>query len=109
MANIANNKLSNEDYENLIAKTLKDKFVKEKTIVPGKVISVENDLVTIDIGSKSEGRIPLSEFHRPGQKPEISKGEKFDVFIESVDNINGETILSREKAIKQKSWINHKV
>ena len=98
------NKLSNKDYENLIAETFKDTLVKEKTIVSGKVISVENELVTIDVGSKSEGRVPLSEFHRPGHKPEINVGDLFDVFIENVDNINGETILSREKAIKQKSW-----
>ena len=104
MENTSINKLTNEDYEKLIAKSFKDSVVKEKTIVEGKVISVENDLVTIDVGSKSEGRIPLSEFHRPGQKPEITSGDSFDVFIESVDNINGETILSREKAIKQKSW-----
>ena len=65
---------SNEDYEILITKTLKGSFIKEKTIVSGEVIAVENDLVTIDIGSKSEGRIPLSEFHRPGQKPEINPG-----------------------------------
>ena len=104
MENTLTNKLSNEDYENLISKTFKDTFVKEKTIVSGRVISVENDLVTIDVGSKSEGRVPLSEFHRPGQKPEISIGDSLEVFIESVDNVNGETILSREKAIKQKSW-----
>ena len=61
-------------------------------------------LVTIDVGSKSEGRIPVSEFHRPGQKPEMNVGDAFDVFIENVDNSNGETILSREKAIKQQSW-----
>ena len=83
MVNTANNKLSNEDYENLISKTFKDALVKEKTIVSGSVISVDNDLVTIDVGSKSEGRIPLSEFHRPGQKPEINVGDSFDVFIET--------------------------
>ena len=104
MENISTIKLSNEDYENLISKTLEGSFVKEKTIVSGKVISIENDLVTIDVGSKSEGRIPLSEFHRPGQKPEINTGDLFDVFIENIDNANGETILSREKAIKQQSW-----
>ena len=104
MSNTSANKLSNEDYENLIAKTFNEKIVKEKTIVEGRVISVENDLVTIDVGSKSEGRIPLSEFHRPGQKPEIDVGDSFDVYIESFDNHNGETILSREKALKQKSW-----
>ena len=96
--------VESEDYENLISKTFKDALVKEKTIVSGNVISVDNDLVTIDVGSKSEGRVPLSEFHRPGQKPEINVGDSFEVFIENFDNANGETVLSREKAIKQKSW-----
>ena len=104
MENISTNKLSNEEYEALIAKTFEGTLVKEKTIVAGKIISIENDLVTIDVGSKSEGRIPLSEFHRPGQKPEMTIGDLFDVFIESVDNKNGETVLSREKAVKQQSW-----
>jgi len=98
------NKLSNEEYEALIAKNFEGTVVKEKTIVAGKVVSIENDLVTIDVGSKSEGRIPVSEFHRPGQKPEMNIGDSYDVFIENVDNSNGETILSREKAIKQQSW-----
>ena len=47
---------------------------------------------------KSEGRVPLTEFARPGQKPEIKLGEDLDVFIENVDSANGETKLSREKA-----------
>tara|TARA_Y100001970_G_scaffold203094_1_gene247213 strand:- start:8494 stop:10194 length:1701 start_codon:yes stop_codon:yes gene_type:complete len=100
----SNKKISNEDYENLIAKTFKNLKIKEKTIVSGKIVSLENDLVTIDVGAKSEGRVPVSEFHRPGHKPEIFVGDSIDVFIESIDNSNGETILSREKAIKQKSW-----
>ncbi len=104
MEKTSTNKLTNEEYESLIAKNFEGKFVKEKTIVPGKIVSIENDLVTIDVGSKSEGRIPVSEFHRPGQKPEMNVGDTFEVFIENVDNSNGETILSREKAIKQQSW-----
>ena len=104
MEKTLSNKLSNEEYEALISKTFEGTLVKEKTIVTGKVVSIENDLVTIDVGSKSEGRIPVSEFHRPGQKPEMNVGDSFDVFIENVDNSNGETILSREKAIKQQSW-----
>ena len=104
MINTSVNKLTNDEYETLISKTFEGTLVKEKTIASGKVISIEYDLVTIDVGSKSEGRVPLSEFHRPGQKPEINVGDTFDVFIESVDNRNGETVLSREKAIKQQSW-----
>ena len=96
--------LTNSDYEALISKSFENKSIREKTIVNGNVISFENDIVTIDVGLKSEGRIPLSEFSRPGQKPEINVGDTFEVFVESIDNSNGETVLSREKAVKQKAW-----
>tara|TARA_B100000700_G_scaffold331654_1_gene466590 strand:+ start:2556 stop:4262 length:1707 start_codon:yes stop_codon:yes gene_type:complete len=98
------NKITNTQYEKLIAKTIDEKKIKEKSIVTGKVVSVEKDIVIIDVGLKSEGRIPVSEFTRPGQSLEINIGDKLEVFVENVDSINGETILSREKAIKQNSW-----
>ena len=104
MENTETNKISNSEYENLITKAFNKKIIKEKTIVSGKVISIENDIITIDVGLKSEGRIPLNEFSRPGQNLEINIGDKFDVFIEDIDSANGETKLSREKAIKQKAW-----
>jgi small subunit ribosomal protein S1 len=97
-------KITNSDYEALISKSLQNKSIREKTIVNGNVISFENDIVTIDVGLKSEGRIPLSEFTRPGQKPEINVGDTFEVYVENIDNSNGETVLSREKAVKQKAW-----
>ncbi len=102
----SNTKLTNEEYDILISKSLKNSSAKEKSIATGKIISIENDIVTIDVGLKSEGRIPLSEFSRPGQKSEIIVGDETEVFIENVDNANGETLLSREKAVKQKAWHN---
>ena len=51
-------------------------------------------------------RIPLNEFSRPGHKPELNVGEETEVYIENVDNANGETVLSREKAVKQQAWHN---
>tara|TARA_B100001057_G_scaffold498094_1_gene604074 strand:+ start:173 stop:1873 length:1701 start_codon:yes stop_codon:yes gene_type:complete len=99
-----NKKISNSEYDDLISNTLKNSSAKEKSIASGKVISIENEIVTIDVGLKSEGRVPLSEFSRPGQKFEIEVGDETEVFIENVDNANGETLLSREKAIKQKAW-----
>ncbi len=99
-------KITNSEYDNLIANSLKNSSAKEKSITTGKVISIENEIVTIDVGLKSEGRIPLSEFSRPGQKSEIEVGDETEVFIENVDNANGETLLSREKAVKQKAWHN---
>jgi len=99
-----NNKISNTEYDKLINNSLKNSSAKEKSIATGKIISIENDIVTIDVGLKSEGRIPLSEFSRPGQKSEVEVGDETEVFIENVDNANGETLLSREKAVKQKAW-----
>ncbi len=100
------NKLTNSEYEDLISKSIKTSSAKEKSITTGKIISIENDIVTIDVGLKSEGRVPLSEFSRPGVKSEIEVGDETEVFIENVDSSNGETVLSREKAVKQKAWHN---
>ena len=100
------NRLTNIEYDDLITNSLKNASAKEKSIAKGKVISIENEIVTIDVGLKSEGRIPLSEFSRPGQTSEIEVGDETEVFIENVDNANGETLLSREKAVKQKAWHN---
>ena len=97
-------KLSNSEYESLISNSFNKSKIKEKTIVAGKIISIVNDIVTIDVGLKSEGRIPISEFSRPGQKAEIEVGDETEVYIENVDNAYGETSLSREKAVKQKAW-----
>ena len=99
-------KISNSEYDTLINDSLKNSSAKEKSIAKGKIISIENEIVTIDVGLKSEGRIPLSEFSRPGQKIEVEVGDETEVFIENVDNANGETLLSREKAVKQKAWHN---
>ena len=99
-----NSKISNSEYDTLIANSFKNTSIKEKSIILGKVIAVENDIVTIDVGLKSEGRVPLNEFARPGQELDINVGDETEVYIENVDNVNGETILSREKAVKQKAW-----
>ena len=104
MAELTNQKISNSEYDNLIASSFKNSNIKEKSIVTGTVVAIENDIVTIDVGLKSEGRVPINEFSRPGHEADINVGDKTEVFIESVDNANGETMLSREKAVKQKAW-----
>ena len=102
--NTLNSKITNEDYEKLISGSMEFEKLKEKSIVNGKVVGLENDIVIVDVGLKSEGRIPISEFTRPGQAPEISIGDNTEVYIENFDNSNGETRLSREKAVKQNAW-----
>ena len=104
--NKAISKISNSDYEELIKNSLSFEKNKENSIVEGKVVSVDKENVVIDVGLKSEGRIPISEFTRPGQNPEINVGDNFKVYIDRVDGRNGETKLSREKAVKQAAWNN---
>ena len=99
-----NSNISNSQYEELITNSINLNSNKEKSIVEGNVVSIENDTVIIDVGLKSEGRIPISEFSRPGHEPEVKIGDKLKVFIDKIDGLNGETILSREKAVKQAAW-----
>ena len=99
-----NSNISNEDFSKLIDKTFKNNIKLEKKIVKGNVVSVNKDTIVIDVGLKSEGKIPISEFSRFGKETEIKIGDSVDVYLDNLDNSNGEVILSREKAIKQASW-----
>jgi small subunit ribosomal protein S1 len=73
-------------------------------VIEGRVISVENDFALIDVGLKSEGRVLLKEFAPPGQKAELAVGDTVEVFLERMENKNGEAVLSREKARREEAW-----
>ena len=79
--------ISNTEYEKLISKTIDIKDNKSKSIVEGKIVAIENDMVIVDVGLKSEGRIPINEFSRPGIKPEIETGQKLNVYIVLLNDI----------------------
>ena len=64
--------ISNLDYEELIKKTFSFEKNKENSVVEGKVISIDKNNVIIDVGLKSEGRVPISEFIRPGHQQDIN-------------------------------------
>jgi small subunit ribosomal protein S1 len=76
----------------------------EGTVVKGQVIAVENDFALIDVGLKSEGRVPLKEFAVSGTAPEIKVGDTVEVFLERMEDKNGEAALSREKARREEAW-----
>jgi small subunit ribosomal protein S1 len=76
----------------------------EGTVVKGRVISIENDAALIDVGLKSEGRVPLKEFSVGGSEPEIHVGDTVEVFLERMEDKNGEASLSREKARREEAW-----
>src|SRR5690606_24945979 len=93
-----------EDFAALLEESLKDTEGFEGTVVKGRVISIENDMVLIDVGLKSEGRVPLKEFGVPGQAPDLKVGDTVDVYVERLEDKNGEAMLSRDKARREEAW-----
>jgi small subunit ribosomal protein S1 len=76
----------------------------EGTVIKGTVIAIENDAVLIDVGLKSEGRVALKEFSTPGKPAEIKAGDVVEVYLERMEDKNGEAQISREKARREEAW-----
>ena len=76
----------------------------EGEIVRGRVVEVGKEFVTIDVGYKSEGQVPVSEFQAPDETPEVEKGDEVDVYLERREDDEGVIILSKDKADKMKVW-----
>ena len=77
----------------------------EGRVVLGTVTGIENDLAVIDVGLKSEGRVPLREFApAPGQKAELKVGDEVEVYVDRVENMHGEAMLSRDRARREAAW-----
>ena len=91
-----------EDYENF-SKLYQDtisEFV-EGEVVTGRILSISNKEVSIDIGFKSEGVVPTEEFHDPEG---LVVGQDVDVFLDTVEDKWGQLILSRKKAEFMEAW-----
>jgi small subunit ribosomal protein S1 len=95
---------SREDF----AAMLEDSFIhgnlQEGAVVKGTVVAIEKDLAVIDVGLKTEGRVPLREFNGPGRQNELKVGDTVEVYLERVENALGEAVLSRDKARREESW-----
>ena len=76
----------------------------EGRVVKGTVTGIENDMALIDVGLKSEGRVPLREFAAPGQKAELKVGDEVEVYVDRVENAHGEAMLSRDRARREAAW-----
>ncbi|HAJ21454.1 MAG TPA: 30S ribosomal protein S1, partial [Rhodospirillaceae bacterium] len=97
--------MANESFAQLLEESLGENESLEGTVVKGIVISIDNDMVLIDVGLKAEGRVALKEFGSPGQPANLKKGDEVEVFVERMEDKNGEAMLSREKAKREESWI----
>ncbi|MEO3435075.1 30S ribosomal protein S1 [Inquilinus sp. CAU 1745] len=93
-----------ESFAALLEESLAQTDSFEGTVVKGRVIAIENDMALIDVGLKSEGRVAVKEFTAPGQQPDLKPGDTVEVFIDRMEDKNGEAVLSREKARREESW-----
>jgi len=95
---------SKESFAALLDESLGTASGLEGTVIKGRVLTIENDSVLIDVGLKSEGRVALKEFAVPGRQPDIKPGDMVEVYLERMEDKNGEAQLSREKARREESW-----
>jgi small subunit ribosomal protein S1 len=93
-----------DDFMSLLDESYADRPVSEGSVVKGKVLAIENELVIIDVGLKTEGRVPLKEFSQPGKDIVLKAGDTVEVYLERIENALGEAVLSREKAKREEAW-----
>jgi small subunit ribosomal protein S1 len=100
-----NSKNGGESFADMLNATLGGNGGLEGSVLKGRVLAVTDDVVVVDVGLKSEGRIPLREFAVNGQMPELKVGDSVEVYLERMEDRNGEAMLSREKAKREESWL----
>jgi small subunit ribosomal protein S1 len=93
-----------EDFAALLEESLTKHEQFEGQVVKGRVIGIDHDIALIDVGLKSEGRVPLREFSVQGDEADLKVGDEVEVFVERMENANGEAVLSREKARREEAW-----
>jgi len=95
---------SHDEFAALLEESLTTTALQEGNVVKGTIVGIEKDVAVIDVGLKTEGRIPLKEFGISGRAANLSVGDEVDVYLERVENAMGEAVLSREKARREESW-----
>ncbi len=90
--------MTNEELSALIAKSFQT--YREGSIVNGTILEVKPQVVLVDIGYKSEGAIPVTEF----EDEEFEVGDEIEVLLERLENDEGMVVLSKEKAAHKQNW-----
>ena len=98
--------IDEQSFTAMLEETFKENQPLEGSVVKGTIIGIEGDVVLVDVGLKSEGRIPIKEFGKgeQGQDSSINVGEIIDIYLERMEDRNGEAMLSREKARREEAW-----
>jgi small subunit ribosomal protein S1 len=91
-----------EDFGQMFEESLRS--VKPGEIVRGRVVEIGPEFITVDIGYKSEGRIPVSEFRQRDGRLAVSEGDEIEVFFDAADSEQEGIVLSRAKAEQHRIW-----
>ncbi len=94
-----------EDFAALLEESFITNDLSEGSVVKGRIIAIEKDMVVIDAGLKVEGRVALKEFGAQAKDGSLKPGVMVDIYVERIENALGEAVLSREKARREESWV----
>ncbi len=109
-ANIIDDIERSDEDVNIFTQLLSEQSKKEESedsdltsgsILTGTIVEISKDFVVIDVGLKSEGLVPISEFWSP---EELALGSEVEVLLDEVEDEDGQIVLSREKAERQRQW-----
>ena len=95
---------SRKDFADMLDASLLNRGAFEDNVVTGVVTAIEKDVAVIDVGLKTEGRVALKEFGQAGMPGALKVGDTVEVFVERIENANGEAVISRDKARREEAW-----
>jgi len=93
-----------ESFADLFEESFASQQIKPGSIIKGTVVAINDDVVIVSAGLKSEAVIPIDQFKNDLREGEISIGDEVEVALDAVEDGFGETKLSREKAIRARTW-----
>ena len=94
---------STDDFAAMFEESTGATTLQEGRVVPATVVAINGDQLILDVGLKVEGRVPMKEFLLEEEKPKV--GDIVEVFLDRIENLMGEAVLSRDKARREESWI----
>jgi small subunit ribosomal protein S1 len=103
--NAQEKRIMNESFADLFEQSLSRTKMRPGTILTGQIVDISSDFVVVNAGLKSEGVIPAQEFQDENGQINVNVGDEIEVALEYVEDGFGETRLSREKAVRARSWI----
>ena len=94
---------SRDDFAALLDESYVTRAMIEGRVIPATVVAIENDFVVVDVGLKTEGRIPIREFYGDANE-NPQPGAIVEVYLDRIENALGDAVVSREKAKREEAW-----